>query len=55
MCSFVGKHLFVCQVNIFYDLGGKIPYFIKKSHKRGFDSPINPMAYLEMLSHLKFY
>ena len=39
MCSFVWKHLFVCQVNIFMFLG-EIPFLIKKSHIRRFDSPI---------------
>ena len=30
MCSFVWKHLIVCQVNIFFMFWGKITYFIKK-------------------------
>ena len=36
---------------------GKIPYFIKKSHKskRRFDSPIYPKVYLEMLFLMNFY
>ena len=48
MCSFVRKHLFVCLVNIYYVLG-KIPYFIKKSNSRRFDSPIYPHS--NVVSH----
>ena len=54
MCSFVWKHQFVCQVNIFM-FWGKIPYLIKKSHIRRFDSTISSIATLEMLLHLNFY
>ena len=54
MCSFIWKHLFVCQVNIFMLLG-KIPYLIKKSHIRRFDSTISSIANLEIVLHLKFY
>ena len=55
MCSFVWKHLFVCQVNIFLCFWGKMPYLIKKSQIRRFDSTISSIANLEMLLHLNFY
>ena len=55
MCSFVGKHLYVCQVNIFLCFLGKIPYLIEKYNIRRFDSTIASLANLEMLLHLNFY
>ena len=46
--------MFVCKVNMFYVLGN-IPYLIKKSHIRQFDSTISSIANLDMLLHLNFY
>ena len=55
MCSFVWKHLFVCQVKIFVMFLGKIPYLIKKPYIKRFDSTISSIANLEMLLHLNFH
>ena len=41
--------------SIFFMFLGKIPYLIKKSHIRRFDSTISSIANLEMLLHLNFY
>ena len=41
--------------SIFVMFLGKIPYLIKKSHIRRFDSTISSIANLEMLLHLNFY
>ena len=41
--------------SIFFMFLGEIPYFIKKSHIRRFDSIISSIANLEMLLHLNFY
>ena len=41
--------------SIFFMFLGKIPYLIKKSHNRRFDSTISSIANLEMLLHLNFY
>ena len=41
--------------SIFFMFLGKIPYSIKKSHIRWFESTVSSIANLEMLLHLNFY
>ena len=41
--------------SIYFMFYGKIPYLIKKSHIRRFNSTISSIANLEILLHLNFY
>ena len=54
MCSFVWSNCLYVRSIIFMFMG-KIPYLIKKSHIRRFDSTISSIANLELLLHLNFY
>ena len=49
LCALLLGSIWFYVRSIFSRFGGKIPYFIKKSHNRRFDSPIYPKVYLEML------